>query len=162
MCRGSHGPHQVVSQELRWVRQARSDVCPVSKRGEDLEATYRCEVASSSSSPWDLGNDKKYQDFQAFGQRHGDCAWPGQGEDWCAQSTWCLTKYDPKKLTFFTTLVTFFAKFWGYSWGLAGVFGLNVQKMSKSAMREMRILRGLIFTVFHQNWNFMGLCRTNY
>ena len=30
MCRGSHGPHQVVSQDLRRVRQVQSDVCPVS------------------------------------------------------------------------------------------------------------------------------------
>ena len=67
MGRGFHGPHQVVSQDLRWVRQARNDVCPVKKKGEDLAATYWCKEASSSSNAQqDVGNSgKEDQDLQA-------------------------------------------------------------------------------------------------
>ena len=36
-----------ISHDLRWVRQARSDVCAMQTRGEDLAATYWCNDATS-------------------------------------------------------------------------------------------------------------------
>ena len=63
-----------------------------------------------------------------LGLCHGDRTWPGQDEDWCVNSARHLTKCDPKKFIFFTTLVIFLSKFLGHSWELAVLFGSNVKK----------------------------------